>query len=100
MSATGADADEDEDTGLSGDEYGAARAELRAAVPEAAATVRELLDAEDDRVRLQAAKTVLDRGGLVPAERRPVTSARKRVGGESRGSGTDDLESLLRQNFK
>lgn len=41
-----------------------ARDELQAAVPEAAATLRNLLDAEDERVQIRAAEAILDRAGV------------------------------------
>jgi hypothetical protein len=71
----------------------AARDEIRAAVPEAARTVRSLLDADDERVRLKAAEAVLDRAGLVKASARSDRSARKKVGQVDNG---DDLDELLR----
>jgi len=54
------------------------------------------LDAEDDRVRLQAAKTILDRGGLVPGKRRTAMNARKMVGGKGSGDNGGGLDDLLR----
>jgi hypothetical protein len=47
-----------------------ARRELRAAAPEAVETVRELLDADDEQVRLQAAALVLgEYSGGEPSDR-------------------------------
>ena len=45
-----------------------ARAELQAAVPGAAETIRELLDAEDERIQLRAAEAILDRGGTLEGD--------------------------------
>lgn len=59
-----------------------ARDELQAAVPKAAKTLAELLDAEDKRVRLRAAETILDRAGLVKAKHVTSTVAAREVGGE------------------
>ena len=41
-----------------------ARDELQSAVPEAAETLRGLLDAEDERVQIRAAEAILDRAGI------------------------------------
>ena len=62
-----------------------AREELRASIPEAAETMRELLDADDERVRLRAAESILDRAGLSKASAPKATRAQKKVGGEERG---------------
>lgn len=59
-----------------------ARTELRDAVPEAAETMRELLDAEDERVRLRAAEAILDRAGITKAKASTITVAKRDVGGE------------------
>jgi vacuolar-type H+-ATPase subunit H len=56
--------------------------ELRQAVPEAAATVRDLLDADDERVQLRAAQAILDRAGVTEADRRSVKPAQRDVGGK------------------
>lgn len=63
----------------------AARTELRDAVPEAAETIRELLDAEDERVRLRAAGVAGDVPVLVPTIvlHELYTGAIRSGGGES-----------------
>ena len=63
----------------------AAREELRESVPEAAETIRDLLDADDERVRLRAAEAILDRAGLSKASAPKAAKAQKSVGGEERG---------------
>lgn len=68
-----------------------ARDELQAAVPEAAATLAELLDAEDERVQIRAAEAILDRAGLSKAKAVSQTTAKREVGGASRDSHLDDL---------
>jgi hypothetical protein len=62
-----------------------AREELRASIPEAAETVRDLLDADDERVRLRAAESILDRAGLSKATAPKASRVQKSVGGEERG---------------
>ena len=74
-----------------------ARDELQAAVPEAAETLRELVNAEDERVQIRAAEAILDRAGLTKAKMQSsATKAQTQVGGgEREGSGigkTDPLE--------
>jgi hypothetical protein len=73
-----------------------ARDELQLAVPEAADTLRDLLDAEDERVQLRAAEAVLDRAGLTKADGWSNLKAQVQVGGgEREGQGlamTDPLE--------
>ena len=59
-----------------------ARDKLQAAVPEAAETLRELLDADDERVQIRAAEAILDRAGITKGKRVSATSAAKDVGGE------------------
>lgn len=59
-----------------------ARAELQAAVPEAAETIRELLDAEDERIQLRAAEAILDRAGLSKATAPTAGRVQKEIGGE------------------
>lgn len=71
-----------------------ARDELQDAVPEAAATLRDLLDAEDDRVRIRAAEAILDRAGITKASQKTVTSAERDVGGAT-GPGGFDPDDLL-----
>ena len=70
-----------------------ARAELSEAVPEAAATLRELLDAEDERVQIRAAEAILDRAGVTKASQKSTLSAERDVGGkeDSGFSGLSDL---------
>ena len=68
-----------------------ARDELRDAVPEAAATLRELLDAEDDRVRIRAAEAILDRAGVTKAKQITSTSAEREVGGKSTDGFPNDF---------
>lgn len=70
-----------------------ARKELQEAVPEAAATLRELLRAEDERVHIPAAEVILDRVSVTKAKRTSPTSAARIVVGENRG---DDLNDLFR----
>ena len=73
-----------------------ARDELQDAVPEAAATLADLLDAEDERVQIRAAEAILDRAGLTKAETWSTTKAQVQIGGGERtGQGinrTDPLE--------
>ena len=74
-----------------------ARDELQAAVPEAAAKLRDLLEAEDERIQIRAAEAILDRAGVSKSKRITSTTAEKDVGGKDRygrsssGSGIDDL---------
>jgi hypothetical protein len=75
-----------------------ARAELQRAVPEAAETIRELLDAEDERIQLRAAEAILDRAGLSKAKAARTGTAQQEIGGETSryGPGSDDsLENLF-----
>lgn len=65
--------------------------ELQAAVPEAAATLCELLDAEDERVQIRAAEAILDRAGLTKGRRISATSAKREVGGATKDDPFDDL---------
>ena len=65
----------------------AARTELQDAVPDAAETMRELLDAEDERVQLRAAEAILDRAGITKAKASTTTVAKRDVGGEDNGHG-------------
>ena len=60
-----------------------ARDELQSAVPEAAKTLRALLDADDERVQIRAAEAILDRAGITKGKRVSATSAAIDVGGES-----------------
>lgn len=59
-----------------------ARAELQAAVPEAANVLRDLLGSDDDTTRLRAAEAVLDRAGITRAERTDTRAAQRDVGGQ------------------
>jgi len=64
------------------------RDELQDAIPEAAATLTDLLDAEDERVQIRAAEAILDRAGLTKAKTWSTTKAQVQVGGGERsGSG-------------
>ena len=67
-----------------------AREELQAAVPEAAATLRGLLEAEDERIQLRAAEAILDRAGVTKAKKLSTRAAARDVGGEE-----DELSNLL-----
>lgn len=57
-----------------------ARDELQAAVPEAAATLRDLLDADDERVQIRAAEAILDRAGVTKADKVSSTTSARRAG--------------------
>ncbi|MEF8826192.1 MAG: hypothetical protein V5A27_07625 [Halapricum sp.] len=67
-----------------------AREELQAAVPEAAATLRGLLEAEDERIQLRAAEAILDRAGVTKAKKLSTRAAARDVGGEE-----DELSDLF-----
>lgn len=71
-----------------------ARDELQAAVPKAAETLSDLLDAEDERVQIRAAEAILDRAGLTKAKMQSsATKAQTQVGGGERpGKYADPLE--------
>ena len=58
-----------------------ARDELQAAVPKAAETLRDLLDAEDERVQIRAAEAILDRAGLTKADSYSTKEAQVQIGG-------------------
>jgi len=65
-----------------------ARDELQDAVPEAAETLRDLLDAEDERVQIRAAEAILDRAGLTKADSYSTKEAQVQIGGgEYQGRG-------------
>ena len=68
-----------------------ARDELQKAIPEAAETLTDLLDAEDERVRIRAAEAILDRAGVVKAKRVTSMSAERDVGGAAKSDPFDDL---------
>ena len=73
-----------------------ARDELQRAIPKAAETLTDLLDAEDERVRIRAAEAILDRAGLTKADKYGTVDAQVQIGGGERsGSGfnrTNPLE--------
>jgi hypothetical protein len=73
-----------------------ARDELQDSVPKAARTLRDLLDAEDERVQIRAAEAILDRAGLTKAKSYGTKQAQVQIGGGERtGAGikrTDPLE--------
>ncbi len=65
-----------------------ARDELQGAVPKAAETLSDLLDAEDERVRIRAAEAILDRAGLTKAQSYGTKEAQVEIGGgEYSGAG-------------
>jgi len=64
-----------------------ARDELQEAVPKAAATLTDLLDAEDERVQIRAAEAILDRAGLSKAKAVSSRTAQKEIGGGSTRAG-------------
>ena len=68
-----------------------ARESLQHAVPKAAETLTDLLDSDDDRIRIRAAEAILDRAGVVKAKRVTSTTASKKVGGESSLDSLHDL---------
>jgi len=71
-----------------------ARDELQASIPKAAATLTDLLDAEDERVQIRAAEAILDRAGLTKATY-PMTKAQVQIGGGERaGRGFDKTDPL------
>jgi hypothetical protein len=67
-----------------------ARDELQDAVPEAAETLRELVDAEDERVQIRAAEAILDRAGLTKAKKVSSHKAKDGVGGAEKNGPLDD----------
>jgi hypothetical protein len=73
-----------------------ARDELQDAIPKAAETLADLLDAEDERVQIRAAEAILDRAGLTKADKYGTVDAQVQIGGgEQSGQGmyrTDPLE--------
>jgi hypothetical protein len=68
----------------------AARDELQDAVPKAAATLTDLLDADDERVQIRAAEAILDRAGLTKADKYSTTKAQLQIGGGERPSKYGD----------
>lgn len=73
-----------------------AREELQEAVPEAAATLRELLNAKDERVQIRAAEAILDRAGLTKAKQTSTVAAKRDIGGEEATAFLDGIEDVLR----
>ena len=87
-------ADSDSDTPPAEPPVEAARDALQAKVPTAAETLGELLEADDERVRIRAAEAILDRAGLTKAETWSNTKAQIQVGGGERPTKyADPLES-------
>jgi hypothetical protein len=68
-----------------------ARDELRDAVPKAAETLTELLDADDERVQIRAAEAILDRAGLSKAKAVSHRTAKQDVGGARQNAPLEDL---------
>lgn len=68
-----------------------ARDEIQEAVPEAAETLRDLLDAEDERIQIRAAEAILSRAGLSKASKGSSMRLRKQVGGAEKDGPLDDL---------
>lgn len=68
-----------------------ARDELQESVPKAAETLCDLLEAEDERIQIRAAETILDRAGLTKAKQSSNTRAKEEVGGATKDSPLDDL---------
>ena len=71
---------------------GRGRDELREAVPEAAATLSALLDAEDESVRIRAAEAILDRAGVTKGKSITASAAERKLEDDD---ATDDLNRLL-----
>lgn len=71
-----------------------ARDELQEAVPKAAATLTDLLDAEDEKVQIRAAEAILDRAGLSKAKAVSSRTAQKEIGGGSTREG-ESLSELM-----
>ena len=68
-----------------------ARDEIQDAVPEAAEKLRELLDADDERIQIRAAEAILARAGLSKASKASVHKAQEQVGGATRETALDDM---------
>jgi len=68
-----------------------ARDELQDAVPKAAETLTDLLDADDERVQIRAAEAILDRAGLSKAKAISYRTAQREVG----GGDTQDDDGLM-----
>jgi len=72
-----------------------ARDELQSAVPDAAETLRDLLEADDERVRIRAAEAILDRAGLTKADKYSTKQAQVQIGGGERsGRGINRTDPL------
>jgi hypothetical protein len=71
-----------------------ARDELQEAVPKAAATLTDLLDAEDETVQIRAAEAILDRAGLSKAKAVSSRTAQKEIGGGSMRDN-DPMDSMF-----
>jgi len=72
-----------------------ARDELQESVPKAARTLRDLLDAEDERIQIRAAEAILDRAGLTKAKAYGTKSAQVEIGGgETSGRGINRTDPL------
>ena len=72
-----------------------ARDELQDAVPKAAETLADLLDAEDERIQIRAAEAILDRAGLTKAKAYGTKSAQVEIGGgETSGRGINRTDPL------
>jgi hypothetical protein len=67
-----------------------ARDEIQDAVPEAAEKLRELLDAEDERIQIRAAEAILARAGLSKASKTQVSTAKEEVGGATKEVWNDN----------
>jgi hypothetical protein len=71
-----------------------ARDELQEAVPKAAETLTDLLDADDERVQIRAAEAILDRAGLSKAKAISSRTAQREIGGGSTKED-DPLDDLM-----
>ena len=72
-----------------------ARDELQESVPKAARTLRDLLDAEDERIQIRAAEAILDRAGLTKAKSYSTKEAQVHIGGgECSGRGLNRSDPL------
>lgn len=68
-----------------------ARDELQDAVPKAAETLCDLLEADDERVQIRAAEAILDRAGLTKAKAVSNSTAKQDIGGATKEGPLDDL---------
>lgn len=72
-----------------------ARDALQESVPKAAETLGDLLDADDERVRIRAAEAILDRAGLTKAKSYSTKEAQVHIGGgEYSGRGLNRTDPL------